>query len=59
MLTDLHLSQIMPHAASARRKAFLPFLAAAMDKHKIDNLPRAAAFLAQLAHESGEFRYMV
>ena len=58
MLTDLHLSQIMPHAASARRKAFLPFLAAAMDKHKIDNLPRAAAFLAQLAHESGEFRYM-
>ena len=50
MLTDLHLSQIMPHAASARRKAFLPVLAAAMDKHKIDNLPRAAAFLAQLAH---------
>ena len=58
MLTDLHLSQIMPHASQARRKAFLPFLAAAMERHKIDNLPRAAAFLAQLAHESGEFRYM-
>ena len=58
MLTDLHLSQIMPHASQARRKAFLPFLAEAMQRHAIDNLPRAAAFLAQLAHESGEFQYM-
>ena len=58
MLTDLHLSQIMPHAAASRRKAFLPFLVAAMDKHKINTLPRAAAFLAQLAHESGELQYM-
>lgn len=58
MLTDLHLSQIMPHAAQSRRQAFLPFLAAAMQRYKVDNLPRAAAFLAQLAHESGELQYM-
>ena len=58
MLTDLHLSQIMPHASQQRRRDFLPHLVAAMERFKIDNLPRAAAFLAQLAHESGEFRWM-
>ena len=58
MLTDLHLSQIMPHASQARRQAFLPFLDAAMTKFQITTLPRAAAFIAQLAHESGEFQFM-
>jgi predicted chitinase len=58
VLTDLHLSQIMPHASQQRRRDFLPHLVAAMERFKIDNLPRVAAFLAQLAHESGEFRWM-
>ncbi len=58
MLTELHLSQIMPHASQARRRDFLRFLDAAMLKYDINNAARAAAFLAQLAHESGELRWM-
>lgn len=58
MLTELHLAQIMPHASHLRRQTFLPELNKAMATYKIDNLLRAAAFLAQLAHESGEFQYM-
>ena len=58
MLTEQQLSQIMPHAAQARRRDFLPYLGSAMAKYGVDNLPRAAAFLAQLAHESGELQFM-
>ncbi|MEO6103447.1 MAG: glycoside hydrolase family 19 protein, partial [Pseudoxanthomonas sp.] len=58
MLTELLLSQIMPHASQARRRDFLPHLDSAMQKQGINNLPRAAAFLAQLAHESGELQFM-
>lgn len=58
MLTDLHLSQIMRNASQAKRAACLAPLNKAMATYAIDTLKRAAAFIAQLAHESGEFRYM-
>lgn len=58
MLTELQLAQIMPHASQVRRRDFLPFLDAAMAKYEINTAGRAAAFLAQLAHESGELRWM-
>ncbi|CAN5325483.1 hypothetical protein BH11PSE14_BH11PSE14_24180 [soil metagenome] len=58
MLTEQQLSQIMPHASQARRWDFLPHLGSAMASYGVDNLPRAAAFLAQLAHESGELQFM-
>ncbi len=58
MLTDIDLGQIMRNAAPAKRLKFLDPLNDAMRKYGIDNLPRAAAFIAQLAHESGEFRFM-
>jgi putative chitinase len=58
MLTTRQLQSIMPAVPAARREAFLPFLQAAMTEFAIEAPARAAAFLAQLAHESGQFRYM-
>lgn len=47
----------MPHASPLRLRTHLEPLNAAMAEFKIDTPRRQAAFLAQLAHESGEFRY--
>jgi predicted chitinase len=59
MLTELHLQQIMSHAPRARLEAFLEPLRRALDEFEIGrSLQRIAAFVAQLAHESGEFRHM-
>jgi predicted chitinase len=58
MLTDAQLQRIMPKLASARRTLYLPHLNAAMQAHGVDTPLRTAAFVAQLAHESGEFRWM-
>ena len=58
MLTVEQLVSIMPAIPAPRREAFLPFLQAAMTEFAIEAPARAAAFLAQLAHESGQFRFM-
>jgi predicted chitinase len=58
MLTDVQLQQIMPNLAAAKRALYLPHLNAALRAHGIDTALRTAAFVAQLAHESGEFRWM-
>ncbi|MBC5781529.1 peptidase C1 [Ramlibacter sp. USB13] len=59
MLDASHLEQIMRQASRQRLKDFAPHLEAAMREFGIDqNLRRAAAFVAQLAHESGQFRFM-
>jgi predicted chitinase len=58
MLTDAQLQQIMPKLAAAKRAQYLPHLNDAMQAHAIDTALRSAAFVAQLAHESGEFRWM-
>ena len=58
MLTDAQLKAIMPNMPAARRAVFLPALNQTMQVYTIHNQRRAAAFLAQLAHESGEFKYM-
>ena len=58
MVTDDELKQIMPNCATARREAYLPFIQQAMAEFAITSYLREAAFLAQLAHESGELRYM-
>ena len=58
MLTLVHLTQIMRHASHARLEQCLPALNAAMQSFDISTLRRAAAFVAQLAHESGEFQFM-
>ncbi len=49
------LRAIMPRLKEA--ELYLPFLNAAMAEVEINTPRRQAAFLAQLAHESAEFRY--
>ena len=58
MVTGEQLKSIMPRLSDKRRGELLPFLTAAMTEFAIDTPARAAAFLAQLAHESGQFRFM-
>ena len=58
MVTDDELKQIMPNCAAAKREAYLPFIQQAMEEFAITSYLREASFLAQLAHESGELRYM-
>lgn len=58
MVTDDELKQIMPNCAAAKRADYLPFIQQAMQEFGITSYLREAAFLAQLAHESGELRYM-
>ena len=52
------LKQIMPNLSQAKAEAYLPHLNKAMAEAGINTPKRQAAFLAQLAHESAEFRYM-
>jgi predicted chitinase len=58
MLTAHQLQSIMPGISPQKRDAFLPFLQAAMNEFAIEAPARAAAFVAQLAHESGQLRFM-
>ncbi|WP_152622858.1 glycoside hydrolase family 19 protein [Archangium violaceum] len=52
------LKAIMPRVPVAKASEYLGHLNAAMREREITSPKRAAAFLAQLAHESGELRYM-
>lgn len=58
MLTPDQLGRIMPNLPAAKAALFLPPLNAAMAEFGIATMLRTAAFIAQLAHESGEFRWM-
>lgn len=58
MLTDAHLKAIMPQMPAERRSRFLPAINRTLQIYSIHTPRRAAAFLGQLAHESGQFRYM-
>jgi predicted chitinase len=58
MITDSQLRQIMPNLPDEKLEQYLPFLNRVMEIYEIDTPLRIAAFLAQLAHESGEFRFM-
>lgn len=56
MITMDQLRQIMPHAGDKLGK-YIEHLNSAMKEFGISTPKQQAAFLAQLAHESGEFRY--
>ncbi|HYO64926.1 MAG TPA: peptidoglycan-binding protein [Archangium sp.] len=56
-LNEKQLREIMPMLSDARARECLPCLDAAMVEADIVTPQRQAAFLAQLAHESGELRY--
>lgn len=58
MISDDELRQIMPNCSAEKRSSYLPFLQEAMQEFEIAVYLREAAFLAQLAHESAELRYM-
>jgi len=47
----------MPNLSLARARQYLPHLNAAMNEAGITTPKRRAAFLAQVAHESGELRF--
>ena len=57
MITLAQLQRVMPyaHAAAAR---YVDPLNAAMTEFAINTTQRQAAFLAQIGHESGQFRYV-
>ena len=48
----------MPKLPQAKRQLYLPFINKVMEIYEIDTPLRASAFLAQIAHESGELRFM-
>ncbi|MBC8981418.1 glycoside hydrolase family 19 protein [Pseudomonas lurida] len=51
------LLQVMP-GARLRADMFITALNAALNQYSINSLKRTAAFLAQIGHESGQFRYV-
>ena len=51
------LKAIMPSLSDAKAQQYLPYLNDAMVKGGINTPKRQAAFLAQLAHESGQLKY--
>ncbi len=52
------LRAVMPNLSQAKAEQYLPHLNRAMAEANITTPKRKAAFLAQLAHESGQLRYM-
>ena len=58
MITLDQLRRIMPFCQPARAELYLTPLNAAMAEYEINTPRRQAAFLAQIAHESGSLRYV-
>jgi putative chitinase len=56
-MTPQDLLSVMPTAGS-KVQTFAPILTQTTQEFSIDNPERLSAFIAQLAHESGELRYM-
>ena len=56
-LTKLQLKNICPLAKDENLDKYIPHLNMLMPKYEINTLPRIRHFIAQIAHESGQFRY--
>jgi predicted chitinase len=59
VLTVTQLRAIFPHLPEVDVEKYLPLLLSAMSQYQIATPARVAAFVAQVGHESGEFRYFV
>ncbi|MCU0696659.1 MAG: LysM peptidoglycan-binding domain-containing protein [Myxococcaceae bacterium] len=57
-ITADELRRVMPNLSPELAQRYLPYLNSAMNEAGITTPARRSAFLAQLAHESGELRYM-
>ena len=57
MITKQQLKEIMPNALSKNIDMYLPYLNELMPKFGINTKLRVCHFLAQIAHDSGQFRY--
>jgi predicted chitinase len=58
MVTIDELRRIMPSVSKEKVNEYIPYLQQAMEEFDINTYLREAAFMAQIAHESGEFRFM-
>jgi len=58
MITREYLQNVMPNAKYERIFLLLPALLEGCEKYQINTPKRENQFIAQLAHESGEFRYL-
>ena len=56
-ITSLQLQQILPNAGQSAG-VFVPVLNTAMVHYQIVGTKRMAAFIAQIGHESGQFRFV-
>ena len=56
-ITQQQLQQILPNAGQTAG-VFVPVLNTAMVRFQIIGTERVAAFIAQIGHESGQFRYV-
>ncbi|WP_449104086.1 glycoside hydrolase family 19 protein [Pseudomonas veronii] len=56
-ITEQQLLQILPNAGR-QAGVFVPVLNTAMNRYGIVGTARAAAFIAQVGHESGQLRYV-
>ena len=56
-ITQQQLQQILPNAGQTAG-VFVPVLNTAMVRFQIVGTKRVAAFIAQIGHESGQFRYV-
>jgi len=57
-ITKAQFAKCFPHASQALIDKFYEPLLKAMERYEIDNKLRVSAFLATVAHESGELRYV-
>lgn len=57
MITKQQLKNICPYAKDENLDKYLPHLNMMMVKYDITTLPRIRHFIAQVAHESGQFNY--
>lgn len=59
MISKEQLNQIMPKASGENLEKYCQPLNEAMAKFQINTIKRIAAFIAQLAHESGSLKYSI
>ena len=58
ILTVSDLRRIAPEIPGGKANLYLPYLIQAAGEFEINTPVRLAAFLAQITHESGEFKYL-